>query len=217
MVRFADRRDAGQQLARELAHAPLVDPIVLALPRGGVPVGFEVAQALRAPLDVFVVRKIGAPGHKEYAIGAVAEGGTLIFDAAAVQALEIDDARLELLAEAERAELDRRVRRYRGDRPLPDLAGRDVVLVDDGLATGLTAEAAVRAVKDRAPRRVIVAVPACAPESRDRLAQIADGVVHVIAPPEFHAVGQWYDRFDQTSDTEVTAALSALADPTARR
>ena len=204
-MRFADRRDAGQQLARELAHARLVEPIVLALPRGGVPVGFEVAQALHAPLDVFVVRKIGAPGHKEYAIGAIAEGGTLIFDTSAVHALGLDRDDLDALAQSERAELDRRVHRYRGDRPLPDLAGRDVVLVDDGLATGLTAEAAVRAMKDHAPRRVIVAVPACAPESRDRLAQIADDVVYVIAPPEFHAVGQWYDQFDQTSDTEVAA------------
>ena len=208
MVRFADRRDGGQQLAKALAHLRLVEPVVLALPRGGVPVGLEVAHALRAPLDVFVVRKIGAPGHKEYAIGAIAEGGTPIFDAAAVHALELARDQLEGLARVERAELDRRVRRYRGARPLPPLAGRDVVLVDDGLATGLTAEAAVRAVKEHEPRRVIVAVPACAPESRARLEQIADEVVCVIAPPEFHAVGQWYDHFDQTSDAEVAAALT---------
>ena len=174
-----------------------------------MPVAFEVARAVDAPLEVFVARKIGAPGHREYGIGAIAEGGTVVFDSWAVRALRLASEQLDELTDAERDELERRVRLYRGERSLPSLARRDVVLVDDGLATGVTAEAAVRALRAMEPRRVIVAVPACAPESRDRLARLADDVVCVIAPPDFQAVGLWYERFDQTTDDEVADLLAA--------
>jgi putative phosphoribosyl transferase len=208
-MHFADRRDAGRQLADALAHVPLHEPVVLALPRGGVPVGFEVARRLRAPLEVFVVRKVGAPGHVEFGIGAIAEGGTVLFDPRAVQALGLGDDTLDELLRAEQGELDRRVRDYRGGRELPALAGHDVVVVDDGIATGVTAEAAVRAVRAMGPRRVTLAVPVCPPDSRDRLAQIADDVVCVLTPPDLRAVGLWYERFDQTTDEEVAALLAA--------
>jgi putative phosphoribosyl transferase len=209
---FADRRDGGQRLAEKLTAVPLVDPVVLALPRGGVPVAFEVAEALRAPLDVFVTRKIGAPHQPEYGIGAVAEGGGVVLDRSAVEALELTRDELDALVEAEFREVSRRVYRYRGTRSLPGLDDRDVVLVDVGLATGVTAEASVLALRAHHPRRVILAVPAAAQPSRTRLAGIADEVVCVIAPPDFRAVGRWYERFDQTSDEEVVDLLeSSLA------
>jgi len=208
-MRFVDRRDAGQQLAIRLANIPLVDPVVLALPRGGVPVADEIAKALRAPLSVFVARKIGAPLQPEYGIGAIAEGGAVVVDSSSVQTLGLTQAQLDTLTASEQEELDRRVQRYRGSRPLPDLIDRDVVLVDDGLATGVTAEVSVRALRAQQPRRVILAVATCAPDSRARLATIADEVVCVMAPPEFRAVGLWYERFDQTTDEEVADVLEA--------
>ena len=206
---FSDRHDAGERLARALTEKDLDDPVVLALPRGGVPVAFEIARSLDAPLDVFVARKIGAPGHCEYGIGAIAEGDVVVFDSWAVQALRLTAEHLDELRENELVELQRRVRQYRGDRALPSIAHRDVVLVDDGLATGVTAEAAVRALRTMNPRRVMLAVPACAPESRDRLAELADEVVCLMAPAEFRAVGQWYERFDQTTDEQVADLLAA--------
>lgn len=205
-MRFRDRRDAGRQLAAALAGLGLHDPVVLALPRGGVPVAAEVAGALGAPLDVLVARKVGAPGHREYGIGAIAEGGVAVADESALRALGVTAAQYQELAAAEQAELDRRVRRYRADRPLPALAGRDVVLVDDGLATGMTAEAALRSIRDRASGRVVLAVPVGAPEAVDRLAGVAE-VVCLARPDDFRAVGRWYERFDQTADEEVLALL----------
>jgi putative phosphoribosyl transferase len=206
-MRFRDRTDAGRQLAERLRMLDLRDPIVLALPRGGVPVGFEVAHALGAPLDVFVARKVGAPGHPEYGIGAIAEGGGEVANEDALRMLRITDDRWRELADAEREELDRRIRHYRGKRLLPDLTAHDVVLVDDGLATGVTAEASLRALHRLDARRVVLAAPACAPETKERLGSVAEEVVCVISPDWFQAVGQWYERFEQTSDEEVLRLL----------
>ena len=201
---FADRADAGRRLAAAVVALGLADPVVLALPRGGVPVAYEVAAALGAPWDVFVARKVGAPGHAEYGVGAVAEGGALVANETARLAPET----LAALAEVERAELDRRVRRYRGDRPLPTLTGRDVVLVDDGLATGVTAEAALRALRFHRPRGLVLAVPVAARDGAARLATVADDVVAVLTPRSFLAVGQFYGTFAQTTDDEVLALLA---------
>jgi len=208
---FADRAEAGRRLAEALGGRLVAPPVVLALPRGGVPVAFEVATALDAPLEVFVARKVGAPGHPERGIGAVAEGGAQVADAAALRALRLSADDFEQLAAAERDELARRVRRYRGDRPLPELAGRDVLLVDDGLATGVTAEAALRALRGRRPGRLVLAAPAGAPPTAARLRSVADEVVCVIEPAGFLAVGQWYERFDQTTDAEVVDLLGRSA------
>lgn len=206
-MRFRDRVDAGRRLAEVLEGRQLVDPVVLALPRGGVPVAFEVALALHAPLEVFVSRKVGAPGHPELGIGAVAEGGSAVFDSATLRALGVTDEDFRRRAEVEQVELERRVAYYRGARPIPSLAGRDVILVDDGLATGVTAEAALRALRTHGPRRLLLAAPACAPETMKRLESVADEVVCVLCPPVFAAVGQWYDRFDQTPDDDVVDLL----------
>lgn len=205
-MRFRDRTDAGRMLAEELRALELDDPVVLALPRGGVPVGFEVARALDAPLEVFVVRKIGEPGHREHGIGAVAEGGGVVARGI-VERLGLSAGAFDVLADAERRELERRVALYRGERPLPPVADRDVIVVDDGLATGVTAEAALRSLRASGPRRLVLAVPVAAPDTARRLAQIADAVVSVITPSKFYAVGQWYERFTQTTDAEVLDVL----------
>jgi putative phosphoribosyl transferase len=210
-MRFQDRPEAGRQLVQQLRHVDLVDPVVLALPRGGVPVAFEVAMALHAPLDVYVARKIGAPGHPEFGIGAIAEGGEIVANEAAVTALGVSREQFDRLVEVESRELERRIDHYRRGRQLPNLRARDVVLVDDGLATGVTAEAAMRAIRHHEPRRVILAVPACAPDTVARLSRIADEVVCVIAPDHFTAVGEWYVRFGQTSDDEVLDLLDRAA------
>lgn len=209
-MRFHDRADAGRRLAAALAGAGLSDPVVLALPRGGVPVGFEIATALGAPLEVFVARKVGAPGHPELGIGAIAEGGDQVVGGAALRLLDLSPERFDALVAEERIELDRRVRHYRGDRALPELRGRDVVLVDDGLATGVTAEAALRALAPHRPRRLLLAVPVCAPDTAERLRGSVE-VVCLLRPPDFHAVGLWYEQFGQTSDDEVLDLLARAA------
>lgn len=205
---FTDRRDAGRQLAQALEGRVEPPVVVLALPRGGVPVAAEVAAALDAPLDVLGVRKVGAPGHAELGVGAVAEGGGLVLDERILGSLGLDERDVAGTIDAEREEVARRVGRYRGDRPLPELRDRTVVIVDDGLATGVTATAAVRAVRNQRARRVILAVPVCSRAGSADLAEEADEVVCVLAPERFAAVGQWYRDFGQTSDEEVVEILA---------
>jgi putative phosphoribosyl transferase len=208
MERFADRRAAGRRLADRLnRYTGEEDVVVLALPRGGVPVGFEVARELKAPFDVFPVRKLGVPGHDELAMGAIATGGTRILNHQLISSLEIPREWIEAVDARERRELERSERAYRGDRPPPDLTDRQVILVDDGLATGSTMVAAVRAVRQSDPKRVIVAVPVAPPETIDALRQEADEVITVLAPSGFGGVGVWYQDFSQTTDQEVIALL----------
>lgn len=207
-MRFADRIDAGRRLADEVAGRDIgPHPIVLALPRGGVPVGEQVALALEAPLDVVGVRKIGAPGQPELGVGAIGEGGTVYLDEEMLARLGIAAGDLSDTIAAEQTELDRRVARYRDDRPLPDLDGATAIVVDDGLATGVTARAALRTVRAHGAARIFLAIPVCAPGGRIALAGEADEIICVASPERFAAVGQWYDHFDQTSDAEVLAAL----------
>ena len=206
-MRFRDRSDAGRQLSERLIEAPLHAPIVLALPRGGVPVAFEIAKALGAPLDVFVARKVGAPGQPEFGIGAIAEGGEVVASEAALRRLGLTIWQFARLAAQEQPELERRVRLYRGSRVLPGLDDRDVVVVDDGFATGVTAEAALRSLRRSRARRIILAVPVCAPGAARQLAGSADDVVCLVEPARFEAVGQAYDVFGQTSDEEVVRLL----------
>ncbi len=206
---FKDRQHGGQVLARKLAaYRGRPDVVVLGLPRGGVPVAFEVAQALQAPLDVFVVRKLGFPGQEEYAMGAIASGGVRVMNRE-IEGMGVPAAAIEAVAAREQAELTRRERLYRGQRPAPALDGHTVILVDDGLATGSTMRAAATAVKQRNPARVVVAVPVAAPETCDALRSEVDEVVCAMTPSPFHAVGVWYKDFPQTADAEVQALLNA--------
>jgi predicted phosphoribosyltransferase len=213
---FRDRTEAGQRLASKLAkYAHRPDVIVLALPRGGVPVAYEVAAALDAPLDVFIVRKLGVPGHEELAMGAVATGGVRVVNEQAVQDLGIRDRVIDAVAARELKELARRERLYRGSRPPPDVRGRTVILVDDGLATGATMLAAIRALRQMGPARIIVAVPIAAPDTCEALKAKVDEMICAVTPEPFYAVGLWYDDFSQTSDDEVRDLL-ARAEPAAR-
>ncbi|HEY6211385.1 MAG TPA: phosphoribosyltransferase family protein [Vicinamibacterales bacterium] len=211
-MRFRDRRDGGRHLARRLsAYAGRNDVVVLALPRGGVPVGYEVAAALNAPLDVFLVRKLGVPGHPELAMGAIASGGVRVISREIVDEIGISDAAIDSVAAREAMELERRERLYRDDRVLPPLDGKTVIIVDDGLATGATMEAAIAAIRQLHAARVVAAAPVGARESCGRLAAMADDVVCAEMPAFFHAVGQWYVTFDQTTDDEVIELLRQRA------
>jgi predicted phosphoribosyltransferase len=208
-MQFQDRTHAGKLLAGKLErYRDNPDVIVLALPRGGVPVAFEVAKALNAPLDVFIVRKLGVPGHEEYAMGAIASGGVRVMNPD-VAGLQIPDSAVEAVAAREQKELQRRERLYRGDRPPLELAGRIVILVDDGLATGSTMRAAAIAVKQQKPARSVVAVPVAAPDTCEQFRAEVDEVVCAITPEPFRAVGLWYQDFTQTADDEVHALLAA--------
>jgi putative phosphoribosyl transferase len=210
-MRYRDREDAGQRLATELAsYADRDDVVVLALPRGGVPVAFEIARRLHAPLDVFLVRKLGVPGHPELAMGAIASGGVRVLSHDIIRQLAVTPEEVEAATAREGVELDRRDRMYRGGRPATPLAGRTVILVDDGLATGATMEAAIQAVRQSHPARVVVAAPVGAAETCQRLRALADEVVCASMPDYFQAVGLWYERFDQTSDEEVIELLRTV-------
>ncbi len=210
-ARFHDRRDAGRRLAVELERFRGERPVVVAIPRGGVPVGAEVARALQAPLDVTVVRKLGAPRNPEYAIGALAEGAVRVLSERAALQAGLSDRELEGLAGEVEAELSRRLARYRGARPSVALRGRCAILVDDGLATGRSALAAVESLRRRGAARVILAVPVAASESARTLRGCADEVVCLYEPEELRAVGCWYEDFSPTADTEVVAALAGAS------
>ena len=207
-MRFRDRRDAGRELADALAaYADRPDVLVLALPRGGVPVAFEVARALRAPLDVFLVRKLGVPGHEELAMGAIASGGVRVLNDDVIHWYRIPPDVIDAVAREEERELRRREQAYRDGRPSVPIAGKVVVLVDDGLATGSTMRAAIQAARRLNPARVVVAVPVGASETCEELRAVADEVVCARTPAPFSAVGVWYEDFSQTTDDEVTRLL----------
>jgi putative phosphoribosyl transferase len=207
-ARFLDRRDAGRQLATRLAeYAHRPDVIVLALPRGGVPVAYEVARALGAPLDVLLVRKLGVPGHEELAMGAVASGGVRVLDTDVLRAAGVTPEELESVTATEQRELERRDTQYRARRPFPAIAGRTVILVDDGLATGASMRAAVAALRQEHPAQLVVAVPVAPRETCEDFRAVADEVVCAVTPDPFYAVGLWYDDFGQTSDEEVRELL----------
>ncbi len=205
---FADRRDAGRQLADRLLPLAGENPVVVGLPRGGVPVAAEVALALGVPLEFLAVRKLGAPHNPEYGIGAIAEGGTRIFDPEALAVLGIDNRMLEEIVGREMAELHRRVDAYRRGRPARLLRDRLVIVVDDGVATGVTDTAALRDIRGLCPRHLVLAVPVCPPDSAARLRKEADEVVCLFEPTLLYGVGQWYRDFTQVSDDEVVAALA---------
>jgi putative phosphoribosyl transferase len=207
---FRDRTDAGRRLARAVARLHLSDPVVLGLPRGGVPVAREVASALGAPLDVLVVRKVGAPGNPEFGVGAIGEGGVEVLDDETLSKLRLTRDALVPTIEAESVELRRRVTRYRRGAPPVEVAGRDAIVVDDGLATGVSATAAVRVLRRREPRRIVLAVPVGSPRSLGRLRPEVDDVVVLHAPESFRAVGSFYRDFGQTSDDEVAAILQEV-------
>jgi predicted phosphoribosyltransferase len=207
---YRDRRHAGQVLAQRLADfKDRPDVIVLALPRGGVPVAFEVAQALHAPLDVFIVRKLGVPGREEYAMGAIASGDVCVLNHEVVDWLGISQADIDAVLKAERLELARREYLYREARPVPSLHARTVLLIDDGLATGSTMRAAIRACRQQQPRHLVAAIPVADADVCESLRNEADEVVCASTPDFFQAVGRWYDDFSQTSDDEVRALLAA--------
>jgi predicted phosphoribosyltransferase len=206
---FRDRREAGIALAAAVAHLRDADPVVLALPRGGVPVGFEVARALDAPLDVILVRKLGVPFQPELGMGAIGEGGVRVLDDESVRLARVTPTEIEAVEARERVELERRLRRYRDARPMIPLGGRTAIVVDDGIATGGTARAALRIARLHGARRVVVAVPVAPQEVFHALAELADEIVVVRTPSPFFAIGTWYEDFSQTSDDEVREHLAA--------
>jgi putative phosphoribosyl transferase len=212
MILFKDRADAGRKLAQELpGYGDRTDVIVLGLPRGGVPVAFEVAKALKAPLDIFLVRKLGAPGQEELAMGAIAPGGVRVLNHNVVQALNISDEIIETIAAGEQQELERREQAYRGDRPKPDVRGRTLILVDDGLATGASMRAAVIALRRQEPAGIIVAVPTAAAETCEALKGEVDEIVCVATPQPFLGIGASYEEFSQMTDEEVRELIEAAS------
>lgn len=209
MALFENRRDAGRKLAQDLMnYKGRDDVIVLGLPRGGVPVAYEVSRALEAPLDVYLVRKLGVPGQEELAMGAIASGGVRVINAEVVRTLHIPGNVVNAIAGREQHELNRREREYRGSRPFPDLSGKIVILIDDGLATGASMRAAVESVRAQNPAKIIVAVPTASPETCQQFEQIVDQIVCDTTPIPFHGVGMWYADFTQVSDEEVRQLLA---------
>jgi predicted phosphoribosyltransferase len=209
---FRDRTDAGRRLAESLgAYADRPDVLVLALPRGGVPVAYEVAERLKAPLDLFLVRKLGVPGHEELAMGAIASGGVRVTNDHVVSYLRIPGEVIDVVAAEEQRELERRERAYRGGRPPPDVRGKTVILVDDGLATGSTMRAAAAALREQGPARIVVAVPVSAPETCEEFRAEVDEIVCAVTPQPFRGVGMWYEDFSQTTDEEVRELLARAA------
>jgi putative phosphoribosyl transferase len=209
---FRDRTDAGRQLAARLTrYADRKDVLVLALPRGGVPVAYEVAKELKAPLDVFLVRKLGVPGYEELAMGAIASGGVRVVNEDIVNYLGIPDEVIDAIAAVELRELERRALAYRDDRPPPDVKGRIVILIDDGLATGSTMRAAAEALRKQGPARIVVAVPVSSPETCDEFRSEVDEIVCAVTPEPFRGVGLWYQDFSQTTDEEVRELLERAA------
>jgi putative phosphoribosyl transferase len=216
--RFQNRTEAGRRLAAALVrYAGRNDVLVLGLPRGGVPVAFEIANALDAPLDVFIVRKLGLPGHEEFGIGAIASGGMRIVDESVLRAYGVDADTLDQITARELRELGRREQLYRDGRPFPTIENRIVILVDDGLATGSTMRAAVAALREKRPREIVVAVPVGARETCAAMAALADEIVCLETPDPFYAVGLWYMNFEQTEDDEVHDLLERAAAKTAPR
>jgi predicted phosphoribosyltransferase len=208
MTPFRDRRDAGKKLALKLsAYAGRPDGLILALPRGGVPVAYEVARALTLPLDIFIVRKLGLPGREELAIGAIASGGVRVLNNDIIRMLSVPDEVINFVAKRESQELQRREKLYRGERPLPEIRDRMVILIDDGLATGASMRAAVAGLRARHPARIVIAVPAAAPETCDTFQTEVDEVVCAITPEPFYGVGRWYEDFSQVTDEEVRILL----------
>jgi predicted phosphoribosyltransferase len=204
---FRDRQEAGRLLAERLSHYRDENPLVLALPRGGVVVGYEIARALRAPLDVVVARKLGTPGQPELALGAIAPRGVLVLNEDVVGWLDISEDEIEQLASQEARELERRVRLFRGDRLEPALEGRTVILVDDGIATGMTVRAAIEYLHQQEPEHLVLAVPVCAAGTAEALHSEVDDLVCLKTPPELWAIGYWYEDFEQVSDEEVVLLL----------
>jgi predicted phosphoribosyltransferase len=208
MTSFQDRRHAGRKLARNLSiYAGKADILILALPRGGVPVAYEVALALNAPLDVFIVRKLGLPGREELAMGAVASGGVRVLNGDIIRMLSIPDEVINLVAKRELQELQRRERLYRGNRPKPELRDRTILLIDDGLATGASMRAAIAGLRAQHPARIVIAVPTAAPDVCEAFQSEADEIICAITPEPFYGVGRWYEDFSPVSDEEVQVLL----------
>ena len=206
---FRDRTEAGQVLASKLTkYVNQVNTVILALPRGGVPVAYEIGKELGLPVDIFVVRKLGVPGHEELAMGAIASGGVRHINRDVVDQLRIDSETIDVASRREQKEIERRERLYRGQRPPVDVRNKTVILVDDGLATGSTMRAAIAALRQHRPARIVVAVPAAAPQTCSEIADEVDEIICAATPEPFYAVGQWYQEFSQTTDEEVRDLLA---------
>lgn len=212
-IAFRDRREAGERLAEALLPYASRETIVLGLPRGGVPVAFQVARRLDAPLDICIVRKLGVPGHEEFAMGAIASGGVELLSQRMVRSLGLTRDEVAQVVDRERRELERRERAYRDGRAAADVQGRTVIVVDDGLATGASMQAAVMALRRREPAAIVVAAPVAPPTTCEEIRRIADGCVCLRTPEPFLGVGQWYADFDQTTDEEVRALLAEARSP----
>jgi putative phosphoribosyl transferase len=211
--KFRNRAEAGKLLARQLTtYANCKDVLVLGLPRGGVPVAFEIAKSLNAPLDICLVRKLGVPNHEELAMGAIASGGVRVLNYDVVNSLGIDNQTIDEVTAKELRELQRRDRAYRGDRPLPEIKNRTVILVDDGIATGSTMRAAIAILLPQRPQRLIVAVPVAPPSTGEELQAEVDEIVCLVMPESLHAIGLWYEDFSQTTDAEVRELLARQSD-----